>query len=167
MNNLKDIAIVSSPKDLGAVARLARENSGSSLQVASGSNAFGIRFLSEFERGKPTAQIGKVMEALHAVGLDIAVVPRQTKQTSAPLSEKLKLEFPYDWSNPNISESTFILLVFEKARFNDLLAITHYFGIERIEAELEAFSSEAQTQLIHKYLSRIKKGMRLAGKLIE
>ena len=35
-----------------------------------------MRFLSEFERGKDTAEIGKVLAALAALGLEVVVKPR-------------------------------------------------------------------------------------------
>ena len=36
-----------------------------------------MRFLSEFERGKETAELGKVLAALAALGLDVFVEPRR------------------------------------------------------------------------------------------
>ena len=36
----------------------------------------GLRFLIEVEAGKPTAQLGKVLAVLDALGLDCAFVPR-------------------------------------------------------------------------------------------
>ena len=165
MKNRTEIVITRTPAELGDVARIARDDSGLSLRQSAKANSFGVRFLSEFERGKPTAELGKVMQALHAVGFDLAVVPRQkTRSINAKrLSKQLELEFPYDWSNPDISESTLIFLVLEKARFNDVLRITHYFGIERISTEAMKFSDTAHSDLITKYLRRIKKGIELAS----
>ena len=34
------------------------------------------RFLSEFERGKETAEIGKVLKALRTLGLEVIIQPR-------------------------------------------------------------------------------------------
>ena len=34
------------------------------------------RFLSEFERGKPNASLGRVMQALQALGLEMLILPR-------------------------------------------------------------------------------------------
>lgn len=164
MSNLPGIVVTKTPEELGRVARANREKLGISLREASRKNDFGKRFLSEFERGKDTAELGKVMHALHAAGLDIAVVPRRTEHINAErLSKRLDLEFPYDWSNPNMGESTLISLVLEKARFNDILSITHHFGIERISAEAKNFEGTHQAGLINKYLQRIKKGIALAG----
>jgi hypothetical protein len=35
-----------------------------------------MRFLSEFERGKETAEIGKVLKALRTLGLEVIIQPR-------------------------------------------------------------------------------------------
>jgi len=164
--NLSNIRVAKTPEELGDIARAGREKAGVSLRQASDTNSFGVRFLSEFERGKPTAELGKVMQALHAAGLDLAVVPRQQSTDTNPsqLSKQLNLEFPYDWSNPNMGDSTLIRLVLEKARFNDILSITHYFGIGRIVEESKKLSDSLKVELINKYLQRIKQGIALAGK---
>jgi len=163
MNELRDIAIINSHQDLGAMARRARENMGASLRSITDKSSFGTRFLSEFERGKPTAEIGKVIEALHAAGLDIAIIPRKKKPPTPPISHKLNLEFPYDWSNPNMSDSALIISVLEKARFNDVLSIAHHYGIERIETKVKNNTKGHTTKILDKYLSRIKKGILLAN----
>lgn len=36
----------------------------------------GVRFLIELEAGKPTAQLGKTLAVLNALGLDCSLVPR-------------------------------------------------------------------------------------------
>lgn len=36
-----------------------------------------MRFLSELERGKKTAELGKALHALQLLGLEVAIVPRQ------------------------------------------------------------------------------------------
>ncbi|NOY66299.1 MAG: hypothetical protein GXP13_02670 [Gammaproteobacteria bacterium] len=164
MNEFSNIIVTRTTRELGAAARASREKAGVSLRKSSRDNPYGVRFLSEFERGKSTAELGKVMQALHAAGLDLAVVPRRTQAVHTErLSKRLNLEFPYDWSNPEMNESTLISLVLEKARFNDILSIAHYFGIERIAAEANNFADTPQSILINKYLGRIKKGIALAA----
>jgi len=144
---------------------------GASLRRTAAANNVGARFLSEFERGKPTTEIGKVITALHAAGLDLAVVPRlasppQADTSNAPtlnsnkrLSQQLQLEFPYDWSNPQLDESTFIRLVLEKTRFNDILRVARHFGIERLESEAEQLTDIPQAAIINKLLARIRAGI--------
>ena len=36
----------------------------------------GMRFLSELERGKATAELGKVLKALQTLGLEVVIQPR-------------------------------------------------------------------------------------------
>lgn len=168
--NKSNISVVKTPEELGHIARSGREKAGISLRTAASGHAFGARFLSEFERGKPTAELGKVMQALHAAGLELAVVPRpESERLSSganmnPLSRDLNLEFPYDWSNAEMDESTLISLVLEKTRFNDILTIAHHFGIARITEEAEKHSDSPRAELIAKYLHRIKKGIALSRK---
>jgi len=164
--NSTDIRLAQTPQELGDIARASREKTGISLRKAASEHSFGTRFLSEFERGKATAELGKVMEALHATGLDLAVVPRHKPPATATalLSQQLNLEFPYDWSNPDMDESTLILLVLDKARFNDILSITYYFGIARISTESKKLTDAAKVELVNKYLRRIEKGITLSRK---
>jgi len=39
-----------------------------------------VRFLSELERGKETAEVGKVVKTLRAMGLDLFVNARRSRQ---------------------------------------------------------------------------------------
>lgn len=68
--------IVRDPEELGAVARAHRKSRHLTLQDTASVGGTGTRFLSEFERGKPTAQLGKAMETLRLLGLEVAIVPR-------------------------------------------------------------------------------------------
>ena len=45
------------------------------LETVSGLGSLSTRFLSEFERGKETAEIGKVLKTLRIPGLDVLVQP--------------------------------------------------------------------------------------------
>jgi len=179
--------IINNTTDLGKLIRAKRKSSGASLQQTSANSDIGVRFLSELERGKDTAEIGKVLSALHAVGLDLVVVKKPTGYRNAsdnsenanlinesainyysdtnytPLSTQLDLEFPYDWSNPDIEETAFIQLVLAKTRFNDILKISHHFGISRIETEVSHFIDTPQYDIIVKLISHIRAGIKLAS----
>lgn len=56
---------------LGQWARRARKARGLTLKALSKRTGLGIRFLSEFERGKDTAELGKALAALNALGLKV------------------------------------------------------------------------------------------------
>ena len=53
------------------------------MKQLSGFANVSMRFLSELERGKETAEIGKTVHALQLLGLEVIVVPRH--QVSASL----------------------------------------------------------------------------------
>lgn len=66
---------VRTTKDLGRLVRRHRKTHGLSLNRAGELAGLGIRFLSEFERGKETAEIGKVLKILEALELDVIIQP--------------------------------------------------------------------------------------------
>lgn len=67
---------VTNAGDIGRLVRERRKQAGLTLKDAAGIAGVGVRFLSEFERGKPTLQIGKVIEVLQLFGLELHVVRR-------------------------------------------------------------------------------------------
>jgi len=64
------------PAEIGQLLRRKRKAQNLTLQEVSLHSGFSIRFISEVERGKPTAEIGKVLELLQVVGVDVFVRPR-------------------------------------------------------------------------------------------
>ncbi len=67
---------VNNVKELGQLLRKHRKQKALTLEGASGLANLSVRFLSEFERGKETAEIGKVLKALRTLGLEVIVQPR-------------------------------------------------------------------------------------------
>lgn len=61
--------------DLGNLVRRHRKSRGLSLKTTAALTGLGIRFLSELERGKETAEIGKTLKTMDALGLDVIVQP--------------------------------------------------------------------------------------------
>lgn len=72
---------VQTPKELGSVARAHRKSRRLTLETVSGLGNLSTRFLSEFERGKETAEIGKILKALRTLGLEVIVRPRRSTAT--------------------------------------------------------------------------------------
>ena len=68
---------VRSASELGRLVRAHRRDRSLNLETVSAIGGFSMRFLSEFERGKETAELGKVLAALAALGLDVFVEPRR------------------------------------------------------------------------------------------
>lgn len=78
------IRTVSNPVALGHVIRDARRALGLTQPDLALSAGVGVRFLVDIEKGKPTAQIGKVMQVLAALGIEIELsVPDNIKVTDA------------------------------------------------------------------------------------
>jgi len=159
--------ITQTTEKLGQLVRCRREAMGMSLRTAAPLAGVGVRFLSEFERGKPTVELGKVMRTLQMAGLDLAVVEHADnnppEDRTKAYSQLLKTEFPYDWSNRRMDDSIFILKVLEMSRFNDLLKVVGHFGFERVSRELPHLKNRVQTNKVISMLSRIQKGKLMAS----
>ncbi len=155
-----------SAKELGNLARQGREAQHMALRTAAPQANVGPRFLSEFERGKPTAELAKVISAVNAAGLDLAVVKRPgnsfNNNKSESFSKLLNTEFPYDWSNSKMNEQVFIRSVLKASRFNDVLKTVDYFGFDTVSNELPCLKDAAAKDKIIAILLRIQKGMLLA-----
>lgn len=62
--------------DLGALIAQTRKARNYSQQELADISGVGRRFLSELEGGKPTAEIGKVLQVLTALGIDVELKVR-------------------------------------------------------------------------------------------
>ena len=67
-------------RTLGRTIRTHRKAKGLTLQQAAGLANVSVRFLSELELGKETAEVGKVVKTLRAMGLDLFVNARRSQQ---------------------------------------------------------------------------------------
>lgn len=63
--------------DIGAAIRKKRKEDGLTLADAAALCGVGYRFLSDLENGKATVQMGKVLQVLTALGLDLYVASRE------------------------------------------------------------------------------------------
>jgi len=156
--------IFHTPEELGQLARHGREAQKLAIRVAAPQAHVGPRFLSEFERGKPTAELAKVISAVNAAGLDLAVVKRpaariSSKSKTASYSKLLHTEFPYDWSNSQMSASIFIHQVLKAGRFNDILKAVTYFGFDTVCNELPDIKDDRAIDKAISILLRIQKGI--------
>ena len=69
--------IIKDTKNLGGAIRERRKSMGLTQLDAAGLCGVGERFLSELERGKPTAELGKVLQVLNRLGLRLELDGRQ------------------------------------------------------------------------------------------
>lgn len=67
---------ISSVADLGFVVRAQRKAADVTQAEAAGLCGVGVRFMSELERGKVTLEVGKVMQVLDRLGLQLRISPR-------------------------------------------------------------------------------------------
>lgn len=67
--------IVRTPSDLGDKARQYRKGQNVSIEDTAPMVNLGQRFISELERGKETAEIGKVLQLLNGIGLSVMIIP--------------------------------------------------------------------------------------------
>lgn len=74
---------VRSVLDLGRLMRSHRRGGGWTLRTVSGFANVSMRFLSELERGKETAEIGKALHVLRLLGLEVVILPRREAPPSA------------------------------------------------------------------------------------
>ena len=65
--------VVATPQELGAAVRAARKAQGLRLEDLALAAGVGIRFLSEFERGKTSVQLGEALRVVSALGLRLTV----------------------------------------------------------------------------------------------
>jgi len=65
--------IIKDSKGLGRVIRDQRKTTGLTQLDAAGLCGVGERFLSELERGKPTVELGKVLQVLNRLGLHVVL----------------------------------------------------------------------------------------------
>lgn len=82
--------IIQSAAGLGRVVRDHRKNRHLTLETVSGLGNLSPRFLSEFERGKETSEIGKILKALRTVGLEVIVQPRGVTPSSQIIKSQRK-----------------------------------------------------------------------------
>ncbi len=67
--------LVQSPEQIGAAVRAARKEQGLRQPDLAAACGTSVRVIVEIERGKPTAQLGKVLHVLRLLGLRLTVGP--------------------------------------------------------------------------------------------
>jgi len=62
-----------SPEELGATIRTRRKQLKVTQKDLAMTCGTGLRFISDLEKGKPTCQIGKILQVLQALGLKLQI----------------------------------------------------------------------------------------------
>ena len=82
---------ITETKQLGQIAKLVRKHQGLDQATTASLSGNGTTFTSEFENGKPTVEIGRVLNVLDALGITVTLdIPMQTDMLS--VKEKSLLE---------------------------------------------------------------------------
>lgn len=71
--------MIHSTEHIGQIIRTVRKKLGvtqNDLALAAGT---GLRFISELEKGKPTCQIGKVLQTLQVLGIELQLTHAEIK----------------------------------------------------------------------------------------
>lgn len=68
---------LATPAELGALLRARRKEKGLTQTDLAGLCGVSVRFVSEVERGRPTAGIGLVLRLCARLALDVSVTPRE------------------------------------------------------------------------------------------
>ena len=75
---------ISTPEELGRIIRFKRKEISVRQEIAAGMTGVGTKFLSQLENGKETAELGKTLQVLRKMGLEVYVFPR----SADPLKER-------------------------------------------------------------------------------
>lgn len=70
---------IDSVSEFGALVRQHRKTQNVRIEDLSDLSMISARLIGEFERGKETCQIGKVLQIVKFLGLEIRIVPRGSK----------------------------------------------------------------------------------------
>lgn len=79
---------IKNASELGATIRAFRKSQQLTLERVSGMSNISMRFLSELERGKETAELGKALTILYKLGLDVIIQPRGYDQKRPPVLDR-------------------------------------------------------------------------------
>lgn len=62
--------------DVGRIIKAKRKEIGVRQDLAAGMSGVGTKFLSQLENGKETAELGKALQVLRKLGLNVYIYPR-------------------------------------------------------------------------------------------
>jgi transcriptional regulator with XRE-family HTH domain len=123
--------VVHNPSELGRLASQTRTKLGLRQSDLHAYTKLATRFIGEVEHGKETAQIGKVMEMLESMGLELVVRPKSDKTKVNP--HQLGLSKVRFWSSGDqLPANRVIARVLADPTEGDLLTLKHRFGMSLI-----------------------------------
>jgi transcriptional regulator with XRE-family HTH domain len=88
----------------------------------------------------------------------VSFVTLPADKPSLRKSERLGLDFPYDWSNPAISDTALIAAVLSRARFMDVSKIFAHFGAAQVEQVAADLSIDLHTGVLGALMPGLQQG---------
>lgn len=87
--------------------------------------------------------------------------PAASHPSSARKSRALALSFPYDWSNPAMSDSLLIAKVVERGLFEDMAKVAVRYGVAPLRRAVTSFTARnrAAAPGLNRMLANIEKAM--------
>lgn len=80
--------IVHTSDEFGRILRTNRKRQGVTLETVSDFSTLGLRFLSELERGKEGASLGKSLRAANMAGLEVIMLPKDIARRVLAIAER-------------------------------------------------------------------------------
>ena len=77
--NQDGLAMALTPEQIGKQVRDRRKALGVTQEQLALTANTGLRFIIELEKGKPTSQIGKVLDVLNALGIGLEITPSESR----------------------------------------------------------------------------------------
>jgi y4mF family transcriptional regulator len=75
---------IKTPDDLGRALRERRKQQGATQAEFASLCGVGVRFISDLENGKSTVQIGKVLQVIQCLGLELGIRTRSWEHREIP-----------------------------------------------------------------------------------
>ena len=73
MSDILPSGKIESPQNIGALVRISRKKQGATQAEFASLCGVGVRFISELENGKSTVQVGKLLQVLKCLGLEMTI----------------------------------------------------------------------------------------------
>ena len=84
------VVTVSTTREIGLVIRAMRRDAGMTQVELASACGCSQRFISQVERGKQTAELGKVLDVLTALGITISLTSRTSPKNARELVEQVE-----------------------------------------------------------------------------
>ena len=122
--------IVHNPSELGRLASQIRSELGLRQSDVHAHTKLATRFIGEVENGKETAQIGKVMDMLESLGLELVIKSKSESETTKVNPHQLGFSKVRFWSSGDrLPVNRVIARVLADPTKEDLLILKNHFGM--------------------------------------